>query len=146
MIQDGYIVDAGNYSAIAPAYPQMRDIDMYADAVVMPGFVDCHTHYVQSPMIGSYGETLLDWLERYAYPTESRMADKQSADETAREFFRQTLSQGTTTANVFATTYATSVNAFFEESERYNTRMICGKVLQDRNLPEALKDPSPKNR
>ncbi len=142
MIQDGYIVDAGNYSAIAPAYPQMRDIDMYADAVVMPGFVDCHTHYVQSPMIGSYGETLLDWLERYAYPTESRMADKQSADETAREFFRQTLSQGTTTANVFATTYATSVNAFFEESERYNTRMICGKVLQDRNLPEALKDPS----
>ncbi|MBJ2185806.1 guanine deaminase [Paramuribaculum intestinale] len=142
VIQDGYIVDAGNYSAIAPAYPQMRDIDMYADAVVMPGFVDCHTHYAQSPMIGSYGETLLDWLERYAYPTESRMADKQSADETAREFFRQTLSQGTTTANVFATTYATSVNAFFEESERYNTRMICGKVLQDRNLPEALKDPS----
>ena len=47
----------------------MRDIDMYADAVVMPGFVDCHTHYVQSPMIGSYGETLLDWLQRYAYPT-----------------------------------------------------------------------------
>ena len=142
VIQDGYIVAAGDYNATAPEYPHLRDIDTYPDAVIMPGFVDCHTHYVQSPMIGSYGKTLLDWLDRYAYPTEARLSDKSLADEGAREFFRQTLAQGTTTANVFATTFATSVNAFFEESERYDTRMICGKVLQDRNLPEALKDPS----
>ena len=57
-------------------------------------------------------------------------------------FFRQLLQQGTTTANVFATTFPVSVDAFFEESERWNTRMISGKVLQDRNLPDSLRDTS----
>jgi guanine deaminase len=33
-----------------------------------------------------------------------------------------------------------SVDAFFEESARFNTRMIAGKVLMDRNAPEALCD------
>ena len=93
-------------------------------------------------MIGSYGDTLLNWLNTYTFPTEAKFKDKSFADMTAKMFFRQILSQGTTTANVFATTFATSVDAFFEESERYNTRMISGKVLQDRNLPDSLKDES----
>lgn len=35
---------------------------------------------------------------------------------------------------------AVSVDAFFEESSRFNTRMIAGKVLMDRNAPAALLD------
>ena len=108
----------------------------------MPGFIDCHIHYVQSPIIGSYGDTLINWLNRYTFPTEAKFRDKDFADEVARMFFRQTLSNGTTTANVFSTTFEASVNALFEESERYNARTITGKVLQDRNLPDSLKDPS----
>lgn len=142
VIQDGYILSVGDYRETVPAYPQLTDIDTYADAVIMPGFIDCHVHYVQSPMIGSCGGSLLQWLNQYTFPTESKFKDKAFADEVARMFFRQLLEQGTTTANVFATTFATSVDAFFEESERYNTRMISGKVLQDRNLPVSLKDES----
>ena len=143
IIQDGHIVDVGNYPEIAPKYPQLGqgDIDTYEDSLIMPGFIDCHVHYVQSPMIGSFGDTLLNWLNQYTFPTESKFKDKKFADEVAREFFKQLLEQGTTTANVFATTFETSVDAFFEESERYDTRMISGKVLQDRNLPDSLKDP-----
>jgi len=33
-----------------------------------------------------------------------------------------------------------SVDAFFAESARFNARMIAGKVLMDRNAPEALRD------
>lgn len=142
VVQDGRVVDVGEYAEISPKYPQLNKIDEYKDAVILPGFVDCHVHYVQSPMIGSFGDTLLAWLNQYTFPTEEKFADKAFADDVAREFFKQLLQQGTTTANVFATTFATSVDAFFEESERYNTRMISGKVLQDRNLPDALKDPS----
>lgn len=142
VIQDGLILAAGSYGEIKGLYPQLSDIDTYADALVMPGFIDCHLHYVQLPMIGSYGDTLLEWLNRYTFPTESKFADKAFAEEVARIFFRQILSQGTTTANVFSTTFAASVDAFFEESERYNTRMISGKVLQNRNLPSSLKDSS----
>ncbi len=133
VIQDGRILAAGEYADVTPAYPGLTDIDRYEDALILPGFIDCHAHYVQAPMIGSYGDTLIDWLNRYTFPTEARFRDKDFADEVARMFFRQTLSAGTTTANVFSTTFEASVNALFEESERYNARTITGKVLQDRN-------------
>ena len=141
VIQDGRFVDVGEYSDLEPKYPNLKDIDVHEDALIIPGMIDCHLHYVQSPMIGSFGDSLLDWLNTYTFPTESKFKDKEFADEVARMFFRQILSQGTTSANIFATTFATSVDAIFEESERYNTRIISGKVLQDRDLPESLKDP-----
>lgn len=141
VIQDGTILEVGEYKDVHPHYPELKEIDHHKDAVIMPGFVDCHVHYVQSPMIGSFGNTLLQWLNEYTFPTESKYKDKEFADNVAKEFFKQILEQGTTTANAFSTTFATSVDAFFEESERYNTRMITGKVLQDRNLPDSLKDP-----
>lgn len=141
VIQDGHIIAVGDYSEVAPQYPALKDIDAYKDALIMPGFIDAHVHYVQSPMIGSFGDTLLKWLNQYTFPTEAKFKDKPFADEVARMFFRQILEQGTTTANVFSTTFASSVDALFEESERYNARTITGKVLQDRNLPDSLKDP-----
>ena len=141
VIQDGQIIDVGKFDDIKPKYPQLTDIDAYTDSVILPGFIDSHVHYVQSPMIGSFGDTLLTWLNEYTFPTESKFKDKDFADQVAHIFMRQLLEQGTTTANVFSTTFATSVDALFEESERYNTRMITGKVLQDRNLPDSLKDP-----
>lgn len=140
VMQDGRIIDVGDYSAVAPVYTSLKDIDTYEDALIMPGFIDTHVHYVQSPMIGSYGDSLLKWLNQYTFPTESKFCDKNFADEVARIFFREILRQGTTTANVFSTTFATSVDALFEESERYNARTITGKVLQDRNLPDSLRD------
>lgn len=140
VVRDGIIEACGPYSEVAGRYPGLTDIDCYPRSLIMPGFIDCHCHYVQSPMIGSYGDTLLKWLNRYTFPTEMRMADPEFARETARVFFRQLLSCGTTTANVFATTYPCSVDALFEESERLGARTICGKVLQDRNVPEGLRD------
>lgn len=143
VIRDGIIAAFGPFGDVSPLFPELTDIDHYGDnSLIMPGFIDCHVHYVQSPMIGSAGDTLLDWLDRYTFPTEARFRNGEFAREVARVFFRSILSQGTTTANVFATTFAESVDAFFEESEKYNTRMICGKVLQDRNLPDSLRDSS----
>ncbi len=141
-VRDGKILDVGHFEETIRKHPGLTVTDTYEDCVIMPGFVDCHLHYVQSPMIGSYGDTLLNWLNTYTFPTEAKFKDKSFADMTAKMFFRQILSQGTTTANVFATTFAESVDAFFEESERYGTRMISGKVLQDRNLPDQLRDRS----
>ncbi|MCM1109717.1 MAG: guanine deaminase [Clostridium sp.] len=142
VIQDGHILDVGSNDDLAPKYPSLKDVDTYTDAVILPGFIDCHVHYVQSPMIGSFGDTLLQWLNQYTFPTEAKFRDRKFADDVARIFFRQLLEQGTTTANVFATSFPESVDAFFEESERYNTRMISGKVLMDRNVPDDLIDRS----
>lgn len=141
IIQDGIILDVADYASIKNKYPELTDIDSYSDSLILPGLIDTHIHYVQSPMIGSYGDTLLKWLNEYTFPTEAKFKNKRFANDVARECIKQLLEQGTTTANVFSTTFETSVDAFFEESERYNTRMITGKVLQDRNLPDSLKDP-----
>lgn len=142
VISDGKIVAAGPYGETKRMFPDLTDVETWQDAVIMPGFIDCHTHYVQAPMIASPGDTLLNWLNRYTFPTEMKFSDRSFSDETARIFFRQLLSQGTTTANVFATTFEESVEALFSESEKYNLRTICGKVLQDRNIPSDLKDSS----
>lgn len=142
VMQDGKILAAGDFEDITPLYPGLRDIDIYEDSVIIPGMVDTHVHYVQSPMIGSFGDTLLNWLNKYTFPTEGRFRSREFSESVARLFFNQILRQGTTTANVFSTTFTCSVDALFEESERYNTRVITGKVLQDRNLPEFLRDSS----
>ena len=41
---------------------------------------------------------------------------------------------------VFATVHKQSVEAFFTEAQARRLRMICGKVMMDRNAPEALCD------
>lgn len=106
----------------------------------MPGFIDTHIHYPQVDVIASYGEQLLDWLNNYTFPTELQFKDKAFARETADFFLNELLKNGTTTAMVFGTRFKESVDAFFEASHTLNTRMICGKVMMDRNAPDELCD------
>lgn len=142
VIEDGKIAAFGKYKDVIDRFPHLSAIDYFADSVIIPGLVDCHSHYVQLPMIGSCGDTLLEWLNEYTFPVEQRFSDKKYAQDIAKVFFKQILQQGTTTVNVFATTYPESVDAFFEESMHYGMRVICGKVLQDRNVPDKLRDRS----
>ncbi|MDB1124074.1 guanine deaminase [Vibrio algarum] len=55
-------------------------------------------------------------------------------------FLEQLLSNGTTTASVFASVHSHSVDAFFVAAEELGARMICGKVMMDRNCPDYLQD------
>ena len=41
--------------------------------------IDCHVHFPQIDMIGSYGEQLLDWLTKFTFPAEQRFASPQYA-------------------------------------------------------------------
>ena len=112
----------------------------YRGRLVMPGFVDTHSHYPQTEMIASHGHQLLDWLEQYTFPAEAKFADRAHADRVAALFCREMLRQGTTTSAVFATVHPTSVDAIFAEAERLDLCMVAGKVMMDRNAPESLRD------
>ena len=57
-----------------------------------------------------------------------------------RFFFDELLRNGTTTALIFGTVHASSVDAVFEQALERQLRMIAGKVLMDRNAPDALCD------
>ena len=136
-MEAGKIISVDAYDATAAAED---DIVSYPDALVMAGFVDCHVHYPQTQMIGAFGEHLLEWLNAYTFVAEQQFADKTHADTVAKVFLRELLRAGTTTAAVYCTVHPQSVDAFFEESARFNTRMIAGKVMMDRNAPDALLD------
>lgn len=143
-VQGGRVRMCGDWSAVIQALPELtRDAARYFDyrgKLLMPGFIDAHVHYPQMRVMGSWGRQLLDWLNDFTFPAEMSFADEAVARETASFFLDRLLAHGTTTASVFATVHAHSVDAFFEEAARRNLRMLCGKVMMDRNCPEGLQD------
>ena len=138
--ENGVITAFGDYAALRSQVPDGVPVTEYQDAIISPGFIDTHVHYPQMQMIGAFGEQLLAWLSKYAFPTEAQFADRAHADAIAALFFRELLRAGATTAAVYCTVHPQSVDAFFAESGRYGTCMIAGKVLMDRNAPAPLLD------
>lgn len=140
IVEDGYIIKSGNASEMLQLLDADVPIHHYPNSIILPGFIDTHIHYVQTDMIGSYGEQLLDWLNTYTFPEELKFADPVHCKNVAARFMDQLLKSGTTTAMVFCAVYPQSVDALFEEAKSRNVRLIAGKVLMDRNAPAALQD------
>ncbi|MCX7361165.1 MAG: guanine deaminase [Alphaproteobacteria bacterium] len=138
---DGHITHVGPADAVLPQLPPCVEVrDWGSDALISAGFVDTHVHFPQTPMIASQGAQLLDWLERYTFPTELRFADEEFARSVAKLFLRENLRNGITTSCVYCTVHPQSVEVLFEEAEALGLRLAAGKVLMDRNAPEALRD------
>ncbi|MFW1677094.1 guanine deaminase [Pontibacter sp. JAM-7] len=138
LVADGKIHHAGDWNSLASKLPAGTECIEYPHHLLIPGFVDSHIHYPQTEMIAAYGEQLLDWLQRYTFPVEMQFADPDHCAAVARWFLDELLRNGTTTAMVFCTVHPTSVDALFQEAWERRLRLIAGKVLMDRNAPEAL--------
>lgn len=144
---DGVLICRNGVIEAVGAWPELRHqvpddviVQHWPDALIVPGFIDCHVHYVQTGIVGAYGAQLLDWLQRYTFPAEQRFADKAHATAVARLFCDELLRNGTTSALVFAAVYPQSVDALFEEALHRRMRLIAGKVLMDRHAPPELLD------
>ena len=140
VMQDGRITAHGPATDLLPGLPPGTPVVSYADSLILPGFIDAHVHYAQTSIIGSWGEHLLEWLERYAFPAELAFRDQAHARTVARTYLGENLRNGITTAAVYGTVFPSSVDVLFEEAERLGLRMIAGKVLMDRNAPAELLD------
>lgn len=145
-VEDGILVmDGGRITARGPAdeiLPTLGDtpIEDHTGKLILPGFLDLHIHFPQSRVIAAFGTQLMDWLERYTFPEESRLANPDIARAMASFFLDELLANGTTTALVYGTVHASATDAFFAESAARNTRMIAGKSMMDRNAPDFLRD------
>jgi guanine deaminase len=139
-MRGGLIVDFGATADVLPRLPPETKVAAYADSLIMAGFIDAHVHYPQTAIIASEAKDVMDWLDRHTYAAEQRFSDQDHAREAARVFIGEALRAGTTTAAVFCTVHPGSVDALFEEALSRNIRMIAGKVLMDRNAPQALTD------
>ena len=140
LVSQGKVVKAGRFDQLKDQLPKDLPVKHFKNSLIAPGFVDVHLHYPQYKIIGSYGKKLLDWLNIYTFVEEQKFSDKAYAERIAKLFFNELVRNGTTTAMSFCTSHPNSVDAYFEEAQRRNLRMIGGKVMMDRNAPEALCD------
>lgn len=137
VIEDGTIKAFGNYESLKEQYSGAKIIT-YADQLITPGLIDLHVHYPQTEMIAAYGEQLLQWLEKYTFPTEAKFKDPEYALSIASFFLDELLSHGTTTALVLTTIFPQSVEVLFTEAQRRQMRIIAGQMLMTRNAPDFL--------
>lgn len=140
LVNDGIVEATGDAEAVLPTLSADVEVVDLSGRLIVPGFVDCHVHFPQTDIIASYGEQLLDWLDKYAFPEEKRFADVAHARSVAEFFADELLRNGTTTALVFATVHPQSVDAMFKAAQARKMRLVCGKVLMDKNCPADLSD------
>jgi guanine deaminase len=138
VVEDGMIVATGAFAAAAPRFPGLA-VQAFPGKLIVPGFVDTHTHYPQIDQIAAYGHQLLDWLEQHIFPAEAAFSAPLHARDIADVFLEELLRNGTTTALVFATVHEGSVDALFDAALARDMRIISGKVLMDLG-PEGLRD------
>ena len=137
VIAQGRILAAGEYAEIRRSHPDATVID-HRPGVILPGFIDAHTHFPQTRLIGGFGRPLLDWLRLHALPEEERMSGIDYAREIAGEFVRSLARHGTTTALVFGAHFANATAALFDAAARAGLRIASGLVVSDRYLPAPL--------
>jgi guanine deaminase len=139
LVADGEVAAVGPYGDVAKRGGNAKVAD-HRPHLVLPGFIDTHLHFPQTQAIASYGAQLLEWLNTYIFVEEQKFGAPEHAAFIAGRFMDELLSNGTTTAVAYCSVHPESVDAFFTAAEKRNMLMIGGKVMMDRNAPDALRD------
>lgn len=137
VVGGGKIIMVGEFNPKAAAHHEVID---HSGKLILPGLIDPHIHFPQMQVIGSYAANLLEWLNTYTFVEEQKFADKAHSDRIAEKFFDELIRHGTTTAAAYCSVHPQSVDAFFEAAAKRDMLMVAGKVMMDRNAPEALRD------
>lgn len=138
-VEAGRIVAVGGADRLKADAPDARVID-HGNRVIMAGFIDAHVHYPQTAIIASWGKRLIDWLNTYTFPEETRFGDAGYAREIAARYLDLTAAHGVTTMCSYCTIHPASVEAFFSAAQARGQRVVAGKTCMDRNAPEELRD------
>ncbi|QDZ01405.1 guanine deaminase [Nitratireductor mangrovi] len=138
-VRRGKIVAVGDFATVSAIAGDVPLAD-HRPHLILPGFIDAHAHFPQMQVIASYGAELLDWLNNYTFPEETRFSDAQHGRRIARLFFDELVRHGTTTVAAYCSVHKASAEAFFAESHARNMLNIAGKVMMDRNAPDGLTD------
>jgi guanine deaminase len=137
VIGDGKILMVGEFNAKAASHHKVID---HRPNLILPGLIDPHIHFPQMQVIGSYAAGLLEWLNTYTFVEEQKFMAYEHSLRIAGLFFDELVRHGTTTAAAYCSVHPQSVDAFFSEAEKRNMLMVAGKVMMDRNAPQALLD------
>ena len=140
LIDGGRIVAAGAYADVEARAGDDAEIVDHRPNLILPGLIDTHAHMPQMQVIASYGAELLDWLNKYTFPEETRFSDPDHARRIAGTFLDELVRQGTTTVAAYCSVHRESAEAFFSAAHARDMLTVGGKVMMDRNAPDGLRD------
>lgn len=137
--EDGII--RGVFSVLPEEY-QGAEVQDYGDALILQTFADLHLHAPQYPMLGTGTDLpLLEWLNTYAFPTESRFADTDFARSAYHALAAELAAGGTTRVCMFSSLHREATLILMEELEQAGITGYVGKVNMDRNgVPGVLEE------
>ena len=144
---DGWLVclegrSAGVFRALPEQYAGLPVLDCHRSLVV-PGLTDLHVHAPQYTFRGQGMDLeLLDWLNRYTFPEESKYASLEYAGQAYRRFVEDVRRGPNTRACVFATVHRSATIHLMDLLEESGLCAMVGKVNMDRNCPEGLREAS----
>jgi guanine deaminase len=105
------------------------------DSVIVPGFFDMHFHWVQDEVRTMPKDSLLQWLERYTFPTEAKFSDPEYSKKRAKIFFERLSKVGTFGGAVFSSIHEGALTAAMNEAKG---DFVIGNVLMTMNSPAEL--------
>ena len=145
VIENGYIgVDDGRIVGVANDVKQLGSseaevIDL-GDRLLIPAMNDIHVPAPQYRNLGlAMDLELLDWLDNYTFPEESRFADIHYAERMYRRFVHDLWRHGTMRTVCFATTHLPATRLLMHLFREAGMGAFVGKVNMNRNCPEALR-------
>ena len=141
--RDAYVVcvdgvSQGVFDELPDRYQGLPVVDC-AGRLVVPGLVDLHVHAPQYTFRGiAMDLELLDWLNTYTFPEESKYADLAYADEAYGYFAQDLRASATTRAAIFASLHVPATALLMDKLEATGLKTYVGKVNMDRNSPDYL--------
>lgn len=109
----------------------------YSDQIIIPGLVDLHLHAPQYTFMGTGMDLeLLDWLNTYTFPKESKFKDIEYAKKCYEKFVTDLVNSATTRASIFATLHVEPTLILMDLLEEKKMIAYVGKVGMDRNCPD----------
>lgn len=141
--EDSFIVVINNkvlgiFDKVPSKYSSLKMINNKGK-IIIPGLVDLHLHAPQYKFRGSGMDLeLLDWLNTYTFPEESKFKDIDYANKIYSTFVDELKKSPTTRACMFATLHKDATLKLMDLLEESGLKSYVGKVNMDRNSPEYL--------
>jgi len=141
IIENGYVIVKGDaIVAIGEGLPQMPNGPIFSKqtieakgALVLPGFVNGHTHAAMSLLRGLHDDvTLDDWLRKYIFPAEAKNVTEDFVRWGTRLAVAEQIRSGITT---FADMYYFE-DAVAEETKAAGMRGVLGETFIDFPAPD----------
>lgn len=105
-------------------------------SLLMPAFFDPHFHWVQDDVREMPKSSLIEWLNQYTFPEESKYGDRDFAQKKAARFWERILSVGT----IGGLCYSSIHEGALEEAFRYAPEdFYIGNVLMTMNCPDNIR-------